>query len=83
MAAVAFGLLSAVTWGAADFGGGLASRRGPVVGVVILSQAVGAALAFLLVSSPLARGSYEQSHCWAGRLTVRRMSPRRAIRATG
>jgi drug/metabolite transporter (DMT)-like permease len=42
---VAFGLLSALTWGAADFGGGRAARRGPVFGVVILTQAVGILLA--------------------------------------
>jgi drug/metabolite transporter (DMT)-like permease len=38
---VVFGLVSALTWGAADFGGGRASRRGPVFGVVILTQTVG------------------------------------------
>ncbi len=42
---VVFGLLSALTWGAADFGGGRASRRGPVFGVVILTQAVGIVIA--------------------------------------
>jgi len=42
---VAFGLLSALTWGAADFGGGMAARRGPVFGVVLVSQAVGMAIA--------------------------------------
>ena len=38
---VTFGLLSALTWGAADFGGGRATRRGPVFGVVLVSQVVG------------------------------------------
>jgi drug/metabolite transporter (DMT)-like permease len=42
---VTFGLLSAVTWGAADFGGGRATRRGPVFGVVLVSQVVGMVLA--------------------------------------
>jgi drug/metabolite transporter (DMT)-like permease len=42
---VVFGLLSALTWGAADFGGGRASRRGPVFGVVILTQAAGIVIA--------------------------------------
>ncbi|MDP9483432.1 MAG: DMT family transporter, partial [Chloroflexota bacterium] len=42
---VTFGLLSALTWGAADFGGGRATRRGPVFGVVLVSQVLGMALA--------------------------------------
>jgi drug/metabolite transporter (DMT)-like permease len=40
------GLAAAAAWGAGDFGGGLTSRRAPVFGVVLLSQAVGMALAF-------------------------------------
>ena len=47
-AAVAFGLLSALTWGSADFGGGLAARRAPVLGVVIVSQAAGLTFAFVI-----------------------------------
>ncbi|MBF6605435.1 MAG: DMT family transporter [Chloroflexi bacterium] len=43
---VVYGLLSALTWGSADFGGGMAARRGPVFGVVLVSQAVGMAIAF-------------------------------------
>ena len=45
---VVFGLLSALTWGTADFGGGRATRRGPVFGVVLVSQALGMALAGVL-----------------------------------
>jgi drug/metabolite transporter (DMT)-like permease len=39
--AVAYGLASAAVWGAGDFSGGLATRQGNVVGVVLLSQAIG------------------------------------------
>jgi drug/metabolite transporter (DMT)-like permease len=42
---VVFGLAAAITWGAADFGGGLTSRRAPLFGVVLVTQAVGIVLA--------------------------------------
>jgi drug/metabolite transporter (DMT)-like permease len=43
--AVAFGLASAVTWGASDFGGGLTSRRLPVFTIGLIVQFVGGVLA--------------------------------------
>lgn len=45
---VVFGLLSAAAWGSADFGGGLATRRGTLFGVVILSEVAGMAVAAAL-----------------------------------
>ncbi|HEY4632871.1 MAG TPA: DMT family transporter [Candidatus Limnocylindrales bacterium] len=44
-ATVVLGLAAASSWGAADFGGGLTSRRTSVFGVVLVSQFVGMALA--------------------------------------
>lgn len=41
LAAVAFGLLSALSWGAGDFNGGLATRKTSVVGVVFVSHLTG------------------------------------------
>jgi uncharacterized membrane protein len=41
MLSVLFGLLSAASWGAGDFSGGLASRRDHPMAVVLISQLVG------------------------------------------
>ena len=48
MLVVVLGLLASVGWGVADFGGGLSSRRGPVLGVLLWSQ-----LASLLIGGPI------------------------------
>jgi drug/metabolite transporter (DMT)-like permease len=44
-AVVAFGLASAITWGAGDFGGGIAGRRAPLFGVILATQLFGGILA--------------------------------------
>jgi drug/metabolite transporter (DMT)-like permease len=41
LAAVLFGLASALSWGAGDFSGGLATKRAPVFGVLLIGQAAG------------------------------------------
>lgn len=53
LAAVAFGLLSALSWGSGDFGGGVASRRLPATSVAFWVQCTGMGLFALLA---LARG---------------------------
>jgi drug/metabolite transporter (DMT)-like permease len=45
---VLLGLAAAASWGAGDFGGGIASRRVAVYGVVLVSQATGALLCLVL-----------------------------------
>ena len=47
MLAVVLGLASGLSWGVADFFGGLASRRAAAVAVVALSQAAGLAVALV------------------------------------
>jgi drug/metabolite transporter (DMT)-like permease len=44
LAAVLLGLASALSWGAGDYSGGIASRRSPVLGVLAVGQATGVAL---------------------------------------
>jgi drug/metabolite transporter (DMT)-like permease len=44
LAAVVFGLVSALSWGAGDFSGGLATKRAPVFGVLLIGQAAGVLL---------------------------------------
>lgn len=52
-AAVTYGIASAAAWGAADFNGGLASRKGPLMGVVISCQVIGGL--FLLTAALVSR----------------------------
>ncbi len=51
---VVFGILASIGWGIGDFGGGLLSRRAPVLGVLFASQ-----LASLSVGIPLLLGTPE------------------------
>jgi drug/metabolite transporter (DMT)-like permease len=44
LAVISLGLLSALSWGLGDFGGGLVSRRTPVAGVLLGSQLAGAVM---------------------------------------
>jgi uncharacterized membrane protein len=48
LAAVVFGLASALSWGAGDFSGGLASKRAPVFGVLTIGHGTGLLLLIAL-----------------------------------
>jgi drug/metabolite transporter (DMT)-like permease len=65
-AASLLALASAVTWGIADFSGGLASRRLPTVAVTVISQAAG--FAALLVTLAIAGGRLDGRSFWIGLL---------------
>jgi drug/metabolite transporter (DMT)-like permease len=60
---VLLALASSVTWGVADFSGGLLSRRNPLAAVTVVSQAVGFALIVVLVA---ARGRLDYDSLWIG-----------------
>ena len=51
LAVVVLGLLSAVSWGTADYGGGLTARRASIWGVLLFSQAIGMVIALGLAFS--------------------------------
>jgi drug/metabolite transporter (DMT)-like permease len=55
LSVLVFGLLAAASWGAADFSGGLASRRASALAVVFASQLLGIGVA---VVSALVRGEH-------------------------
>src|SRR6266545_2888320 len=48
LATVVFGLASALSWGAGDFSGGLATKRAPVFGVLAIGQMAGLLLLIML-----------------------------------
>ncbi len=48
LAVVVFGLASALSWGAGDFSGGLATKRAPVFGVLAIGHATGLLLLIVL-----------------------------------
>lgn len=60
--AVTYGIGSAVAWGAGDFSGGFASRKGNLFGVLLISQTLGGVLlalfALLLETAPPASHFY-------------------------
>jgi len=62
-AAVVFGLASALSWGAGDFSGGLATKRAPVFGVLAIGHAVGL---LLLVALALVWGESLPSATYLG-----------------
>ncbi|HKF39061.1 MAG TPA: hypothetical protein VKB35_19350, partial [Ktedonobacteraceae bacterium] len=52
LGAVPFDLAASGCWGAADFSGGVATRRAPLSSVVIATQAIGLVL-FLVLAAAL------------------------------
>ena len=61
---IVLALVSSVLYGSADFLGGLASRRAPVIAVTALSQ--GAGLLLLVLALPLAPGHLGAADLWWG-----------------
>lgn len=48
LASITLGLLSALSWGAGDFSGGLATKRTNIYGVILISQGIGIVLLIVL-----------------------------------
>jgi drug/metabolite transporter (DMT)-like permease len=46
LAVIVLGLTSSIVWGISDFIGGITSRRAPLLGVLLVSQVIGLAIAF-------------------------------------
>ncbi|MDQ3916784.1 MAG: EamA family transporter, partial [Actinomycetota bacterium] len=62
--AIVLGLAAALTYGAADFVGGLASRKAPLLSVVLLSQIAGTALLLAALPFFLDPGPSTSSLAW-------------------
>jgi drug/metabolite transporter (DMT)-like permease len=61
LAVVVFGLASALSWGAGDFSGGLATKRAPVFGVLAIGHGAGLLLLIMLAlvwGEPLPSATY-------------------------
>ncbi len=65
--AITCGLVSAMAWGAGDFAGGFASRRGSVLTVIFFSQLVGGSL-LLFLATTFARSIPPTQHLLSGGL---------------
>ena len=64
MGAVVLGLVSGLSWGVADFLGGLASRRAAAFAVVALSQAAGLVVALVVAASCARICRRPTRRCW-------------------
>lgn len=66
IATVGLGLASAASWGAADFSGGLATRRSSVFGVTIVAQAAGVVLLVVLALAFAEPAPSRTAVAWSG-----------------
>jgi drug/metabolite transporter (DMT)-like permease len=65
IATIGLGLASAASWGAADFSGGLATRRSSVFGVTIVAQAAGVVLLVVLALALAEPAPSRTAVCWS------------------